>query len=115
MEHLHNMILDYEKEFFDPTFCVDTQALKERMDANYLEYGQTGTIYHRDETIDHLSQVKKQLVKIHDFHLEMLCKCCCIAHYRSENNGKQALRTSIWVEIDQQWKLKFHQGTPVTL
>ncbi len=115
MENLHNMILEYEKDFFKKSFCEDDQAVSQRLDTDFLEFGQSGKIYHRHEILEFLRNAGDRCAEIKDFHLEKLCKSCCIAHYRCENDGKHALRTSIWIHIDDQWKLKFHQGTPVIL
>jgi ribonuclease HI len=115
METLRNTILQYEKELFDKSFCENDQAIRARLDDDILEYGQTGKIYHRNEILEYLRNAGDRSIEILDFKLEKLCGSCCIAHYRFETEGKQAFRTSIWVQIDNQWKLKFHQGTPVTL
>ena len=114
MENLRNIILEYEKEFFKKSFCENDQAVSDRLDANYLEFGQSGKIYHRNEIVEYLRNAGDRSIEIIDFRLEKLCKSCCIAKYRCENDGKNAFRTSIWIQIDNQWKLKFHQGAPVT-
>jgi ribonuclease HI len=115
METLRNVILEYEKEFFTKSFCENDQAVFERLDKDFLEFGQSGKIYHRHEILEYLRNAGDRSIEILDFHVEKLCKSCCIAKYRCENDGKIANRTSIWIHIDNQWKLKFHQGSPVTL
>jgi len=115
METLRNIILEYEKELFTKSFCENDQVVSERLDEDFLEFGQSGEIYHRHEILEYLRNAGDRSIEIMDFHVEKLCKSCCIAKYRWENDGKVANRTSIWIRIDNQWKLKFHQGSPVTL
>ncbi len=114
MENLRNIILEYEMQFFKKSFCENTKAVCDRLDTNYLEFGQSGKIYHRNEIVEYLRNAGDRSIEIIDFRLEKLCKSCCIAKYRCENDGKNDFRTSIWIQIDNQWKLKFHQGAPVT-
>lgn len=115
MENLRNIILAYEKEFFTKSFCENDQAVAQRLDDDFLEFGQSGKIYHRREIQEYLRNAGDRSIEIIDFRLEELCKSCCIAKYRCQNDAKNAFRTSIWIHIDNQWKLKFHQGAPVTL
>lgn len=50
---------------------------------------------------------------IQDFALRPLSDGCVLATYRFvRTDGSASLRSSIWQQFGEQWKMVFHQGTP---
>ncbi len=52
---------------------------------------------------------------VSNFTLHLLADDVALATYQLENRtrGNHTLRSSIWKQVDSQWKMFFHQGTIV--
>jgi hypothetical protein len=112
---MEDIILQYEKDFFSSEFCRNKKNLVIRLSKDFIEYGESGSVYDRESTINalmNLSENKK--IKIMQFKLISLSEDILLAHYIShdENSNSYAMRTSIWKIENNTWKLYFHQGTP---
>lgn len=111
---LEAKLLQLEKNLLDPIFCSDIKNLEGCLAADFIEYGQTGTIYDREMTICILSAAKWRNIEITDFSIRCLAGHIAVAHYTAVAGGGtegRSLRTSIWVKEEDRWKLHFHQGT----
>jgi len=114
---LEVLLLKYEKDLLDPDFCKDINNLNSCIAEDFMEYGQSGTVYRRDEMISFLLlPTRDRSVSIHDFTIKCLSKHVAAAHYTAIRKGEKtlsSLRTSIWIKEDDRWKLYFHQGTEI--
>ncbi len=113
---LDELLFKYEKDFFNYNFCHDKEAFVSRIHDDFLEYGTSGIIYKKADTIIFLNSISEDRhFEISNFQCESLCHNAMIIHYISVNldNNKKALRTSIWKKDGADWKLYFHQGTPI--
>lgn len=113
---LEVFLLKYEKDLLDPDYCKDINNLNDRIAKDFMEYGQSGTIYHRDEMIHLLQSKKDTRVSIENFTIKYFSKYVAVAHYTAIRKGEttqSSLRTSIWIKEDDRWKLFFHQGTEI--
>ena len=52
-----------------------------------------------------------------NFTLKQIKEDIVIVHYISldRDSGTSAVRTSIWIKVDCDWKMYFHQGTPTEI
>lgn len=108
-------ILKYEMDFFDEGFCQSRNNLENRLSAGFVEYGKSGRVYHRRDTIDALHGSPSRNIRIEDFELTVHYEDLFIAHYLSIDlvDHSKALRTSIWKREEGLLKIFFHQGTLV--
>jgi len=109
------LILQYEYEFFNAAFCADRHRLEGRLSKDFVEYGKSGAVYGRDETIRALAAMtENKPVEITHFTLTELGEGVLLAHYMSCETDSRSFtrRTSIWKMEGGVWKLFFHQGTP---
>jgi len=116
-EKLKNTILQYENDFFDIKFCNSRESLENRLSINFIEYGSSGSVYDRENIINALIPLtENRQIEILQFDLTLLSDDVLLAHYIShhKNDNRYALRTSIWKIEDSQWKMYFHQGTPLS-
>lgn len=114
--NMENLILGYEKDFFDVEFCKNKNNLEYRLAKGFIEFGSSGRINDRDSIIYYLSNLTdNREIDILDFKLSVLSDTIIMANYRSliKENNSYALRTSIWKKEEDQWKIYFHQGTPM--
>ena len=84
----------------------------------FLEYGATGKRYNKAETIKALvgSQTKEKITLKH-FTARRLAKNLALVTYQSEKHNiggdsHHALRSSIWRQTRNGWRILFHQATP---
>lgn len=110
---LKKLLYQYEQDFFLMKFCRRRENLEERLHKDFMEYGKSGRIFHREETIEELSQLTiDRDIKIMNFHCTILNDKTAVVHYISlHNDNTKVLRTSIWREEAGKWQLYFHQGT----
>lgn len=94
--------------------CKDSDYLDRILHEDFMEFGTSGKIYHKKETIDLLMSVTEDRpIVIHYPKVRLLPGGQWLLHYISENKetGSYSNRTSIWIK-DDNIKLYFHQGTP---
>lgn len=104
----------YETCLFSKEFCRKEDNLRRIIHEDYMEYGASGKIYHREDEWQYLLHLDADRpIEIMDFHREYIKEDVILVHYRSKHLDKQkeALRTSVWVKTDEGWKIRFHQGT----
>lgn len=112
------LILRYEKDFFRKIFCDDKQNLVKRIHDEFMEIGKSGQVFDKNSIIDYLSHLDTDRdIEIQNFVLKGLKEDILIANYITNEKGieTKALRTSIWINENSDWKLYFHQGTPTEL
>jgi hypothetical protein len=93
----------------------ETSAL---LAADFFEFGQSGVVWDRQQTIEGLAQESPVDRSMRDFCARLLSEEVVLVTYRSVSrdpvSGKErhALRSSIWKLIDGRWQMTFHQRTP---
>ncbi len=101
-----------ETSLFKKEFLSSRAYLENIFHDNFMEYGKSGLVYRKRDTIDVLYNAGDRDIKIEDFTCEKIDERTYIVHYASINNeGVAAYRTSIWIENDDRLQLYFHQGT----
>ncbi len=112
---LEQKLLEYERDFFRLEFCRSRKRLEERISLDFVEFGKSGCVYGREETIVALLELKQpRPIEIERFALAELGPDAVLARYRTidRRDGTAALRASIWRREGEDWRLLFHQGTP---
>jgi len=113
---MNEKILQYEKDFFSFKFCSNRANLENRLAKDFFEYGKSGMIHTRENTINSLASLTEdRRIEIINFELTVLSEDVLLVHYTSwhKDDDLYTLRTSIWRYEDGEWKLYFHQGTPL--
>ncbi|MDA0910750.1 MAG: GNAT family N-acetyltransferase [Proteobacteria bacterium] len=85
------------------------------LDAQFFEYGRSGSVYTREDTLAHPYQQIKAKMPLENFQVHDVSETVKQVTYVSEvgNAELRANRSSIWVRNSDEWKLVFHQGTPI--
>ncbi len=98
----------------DPAFRKDRQKTASLLAEDFCEFGSSGRVWSREAILEHLAEEAPQPApKVVDFQLELIAPMLALVTYRTIRSGKAALRSSLWIEIDGEWKIRFHQGTPI--
>ncbi|MCF6777326.1 GNAT family N-acetyltransferase [Thiotrichales bacterium 19X7-9] len=93
----------------------DYDYMDQILDENFFEYGRSGKIYSRSETISHQYQDISAKIPLENFQIHDINDHVKQVTYISEVGIEKlrANRSSIWINKNNQWKLIFHQGTPI--
>jgi hypothetical protein len=85
---------------------------------DFFEFGGSGTVWNRQQTIDRLAQELPIERSLTDLSVRSLAADVMLVTYRAVGrdlaSGKEwySLRSSIWKLTDGRWQVFFHQGTP---
>ncbi|WP_326819774.1 nuclear transport factor 2 family protein [Streptosporangium sp. NBC_01756] len=103
-----------EIRLLDPEVRSSAVLMGELMDPEFTEIGASGRRWDRLSLITALSQDPDPSVvpiAVSDMEGRLLAPGIVHLTYVSDNNGRQARRSSIWRRSAQGWRLYFHQGT----
>ncbi|EIC84246.1 DUF4440 domain-containing protein [Serratia sp. M24T3] len=120
-QKLVDKIIELEKKLHHCEVRRNAKLLNELLHPEFIEIGRSGIRYDRNAVIKSLERQAEQ-PEIHstDFKLSLIEANVALLTYKSfyldEAGSKirQTLRTSIWQQSseDEQWQMRFHQGTP---
>lgn len=100
----------------DPRFEADwTERV---LHPEFAGVGMSGNSYTKRETIDNSRPTQFEAHLPHeDYRLELVDEDVALVRYIShltiDSVERRAQRTSIWVNTNEGWRLRFHQGTPL--
>lgn len=104
-----------EMELLDPEVRSDPGRVGELLHDDYLEFGSTGRVYNKRMLLDMLEGERQAKVDIREFAVRQLSADTALVTYRTVGqSGQEARRSSLWIRMDEVWKMAFHQGTRIT-
>ena len=90
--------------------------MNELIAADFWEFGRSGRVYHRQDTLAIESQPIDAVLPLPDFQVRLLDEHTAQVTYNSAVTYRGAIeyarRSSIWSRTTSGWILRFHQGTP---
>lgn len=114
---------DFEKlkQLEESLWIAKTRFDKKYMDSilspGFFEFGRSGRIYKREETLSAPQHEINISLPLKDFNVRTITKDVALITYISEvtyDKLEVGNRSSLWLKSLDGWKLQFHQGTPVT-
>ena len=108
-----------EEILLSPELRRDRARAGALLTADFLEFGSSGRIWSRTETLDLLATENYTPPAIEDFRCALLAADIALVTYRGVRAGAQGshrgvtLRSSLWQKQEELWKIRFHQGTRV--
>ena len=95
----------------------DREWMDRILHPDFSEVGMSGRTYTRDEVLG-VPRVEFQAELPHeDYHFDLVDEDVGLARYTSHDTHdgveRHAHRSSVWVNTNEGWRLRFHQGTPV--
>jgi hypothetical protein len=87
--------------------------------ADFFEFGRSGIVWSRQQTIEGLAQEPPMERSMRDFSARRLSEDIVLVTYQSARRDPishaewHTLRSSIWKRTDGLWQMTFHQGTPI--
>lgn len=82
---------------------------------DFFEFGRSGRIYKREDTLTVNPQEISASLPLQDFAIHYISPDVVLVTYISKVKYKEVEignRSSIWSKTDKGWQLRFHQGTP---
>ncbi len=95
----------------------DMDWMEETLAPDFFEFGRSGRVYSREDTLGIESQTIAARLPRANFRARLISPDAALATYvsRVTYDGVEELgnRSSIWSRTEHGWQLRFHQGTPV--
>lgn len=106
-----------EENLWKSNFRFDMAQMDRVLAPDFFEFGRSGRIYRRTDTLD----VKKQDIPckfpLVNFEIRSIdadtVQITYISNVDYPEGKETSLRSSIWSRINKRWQLRFHQGTPL--
>lgn len=116
---LEELLIRNERNLLDREFCRDRCRIEQLLSDDFIEYGQSGTVCHKKDTVGALYDGKDRSIEISGFEVKSLGTHTAMVHYTAheleacseQNFDAASLRTSIWRFEEDEWRLLFHQAT----
>jgi hypothetical protein len=113
-----NTLERLEEELWREETRFDMQRMDELIAPDFFEFGRSGRIYQRQDTMAIEHQTIDAVLPLPEFHVRLLDENTAQVTYHSvvtyNNVVEHARRSSIWSRTTGGWVLRFHQGTPFT-
>ena len=112
-------IRSLEEQLLRPEVRKSAGSLAALLDDDFVEFTSSGRIVDRAETIAGLLEESAVRWAISDFEAMQLSAEVVLVTYQATKHSAcsklpvHSLRSSLWVCVDGQWRIVFHQGTPV--
>lgn len=94
------------------------ETLEARLAREFEEVGPGGRVSGREDVLRWLLEIKKpeERWELRDFRLTRLSSGLALARYHARRHGSAspgALHSSLWRRDDGEWRMVFHQATPL--
>jgi hypothetical protein len=118
MENLKDIIYKLELSLINPDTRTSAESLGKLLADDFIEYGSSGSIYNKEITIDSLTTDNIYRYTLYAFEVIQLSDVVVQTRFKTDRvnpdgTNLTSLRSSIWKNIDGNWQMAFHQGTPV--
>jgi len=95
----------------------DMDWMERTLAPDFFEFGRSGRVYRREDTLGIESQPIDARLPLKDFKVRFISPDVALVTYISAvtYDGVEDIgnRSSIWSRTESGWQLRFHQGTPV--
>jgi hypothetical protein len=99
-----------EEQLGSPAVRASADALDRLVSDQFVEFGSSGKEYTKRDVIDQMLARPHVTISLLDFRVVAVSPGVALATYRTAGS----LRSSIWRREGEQWRILFHQGTPIT-
>lgn len=111
-------LITLEKELHDPAVRKDRLRLGGLLHEAFVEIGRSGALYNKTDILASLDSEQSHSVWSQDYDAQALNAQSVLLTYRSAHIGNDgelsrfSRRASLWEKHGNDWKLRYHQGTP---
>ena len=115
--HDHDQLKHLEESLWRSETRFDREYMNQVLAPDFFEFGRSGRVYKREETLEVPSQPIDARLPLAKFDVRLIAADVALVTYVSEvSYGKVkevANRSSLWSRYPSGWKIRFHQGTAV--
>lgn len=108
-------IKDLEIELHQEETRKNAYRLKQLLSYEFIEFGTSGKVHTYEDEISNLPQETFHKIEAFDFNMRKLSQEVIQVTYKTkrtlENGESHALRSSLWIQENETWKMIFHQST----
>jgi hypothetical protein len=112
----HDQLRRLEESLWRAETRFDRDHMNEVLAPDFFEFGRSGRVYWRQDTLDVPAQPIGATLPLAKFAVRSIAADVALVTYVSEvTYGKLrevANRSSLWSRQAGGWKIRFHQGTP---
>ena len=109
-EKLSQLIQKLELSLLDQSVRQSKNQLNQLIADDFVEFGKSG----KQNILDSLPSEKTRTFNMIDFKIKELSQDVVLALYKIIENDTVSLRSSIWKQYSDAWRIIFHQGTKET-
>jgi len=119
MNEIERKIYGLELSLLTPEVRSSVDKLNNLLSDDFIEFGSSGLIYDKKEILERLpANFEKVEYIISDFNAEQLSEGIIFTTYKTDRiindtDKLTSLRSSVWRNINGNWQMFFHQGTPI--
>lgn len=106
------IVEELERELLLPDVRSDIGRTGQLLHPDFMEIGTAGRLWTRDAMMMSLEESPAGHVDLDVLGADRIGPDTVLLTYRSHSRAGSALRSSLWVLDGEQWRLRFHQGTP---
>jgi ketosteroid isomerase-like protein len=104
-----------ELRLLDPVVRRDRAAVDRLLSPDFVEIGVSGRVWDKRSVLDLLSADTRPPPAVSDLRAEWLSPDAILVTYRAHRPGAAiSMRASVWLRDADGWRVRFHQGTPVS-
>ncbi|MBB5343993.1 nuclear transport factor 2 family protein [Tunturibacter empetritectus] len=118
--HIADHLKSLEEQLLNPTIRRDSKAVAAHLTDDFLEFGGSGRAFDKAAILEALqAEPPRPPSLLTDFKTRELAPNVILATYKATRRNSagepigQSWRSSIWMHVNGQWQITFHQGTPI--
>jgi hypothetical protein len=112
----HDQLRRLEESLWRAETRFDRDHMSEVLAPDFLEFGRSGRVYRREDTLNVRAQPIDVMLPLAKFVVRSIATDVALVTYVSEVTDGQvkelANRSSLWSRYAGGWRIRFHQGTP---
>jgi hypothetical protein len=113
----HDQLRRLEESLWRAETRFDRDHMNEVLAPDFFEFGRSGRVYRREDTLDVPAQPIYATLPLGKFAVRSIAADVALVTYVSEVTYAEvkevANRSSLWSRHPGGWRIRFHQGTPV--
>ena len=119
MQDIQKTIFARESELQQPETRKSIESLDDLISDNFIEFGSSGQIYTKNDVLKNLPASPEIKFVMTNFRINVLSTEIVQSLFQTEKTNlitgeiTKSLRSSLWRNENSQWKMIFHQGTPL--
>jgi hypothetical protein len=120
LKSLEEQLLNLEEQLLDPAIRRSPEAVAALLADDFIEFGSSGRVFDKASILEDLKNEPPHPASLlTDFALRELSPTVVLATYTATRRNpagepiNPSRRSSIWTQVNGQWQLTFHQGTPI--